>query len=182
MKEILESTIKVLKVSIEEIKADIFVGPLPMIKADELQMSRLILNLVANAIKFHGPERPKIRIITKPGANEWTFSVRTRGSDCTLSTLTKYSRCSTFCKQEEYPGTGVSSGREEDLRASWWQDLGRIRGRQGSYVLLHYPMRCDKRKKMMSLKKDSFIGLRKKSPCTNQQQDKTQYEQSCTQS
>ena len=54
MNDVLESTIKVLKIPIEENKADIFVGPLPYIMADELQMAQLMQNLVGNAIKFHG--------------------------------------------------------------------------------------------------------------------------------
>ena len=68
MNKVVENVINVLKVPFEENKADIYVEPLPVIMADELQMVQLMQNLVANAIKFHGAERPKIHVsVTQDG-------------------------------------------------------------------------------------------------------------------
>jgi PAS domain S-box-containing protein len=50
MNGVLDSTIKQLKISMEESKADIFVGPLPSIMGDEAQMLQLMQNLISNSI------------------------------------------------------------------------------------------------------------------------------------
>ena len=108
MNEVLESTVKVLKVPIEENKADIFVGPLPTIKADELQMVQLMQNLVGNAIKFHGPERPLVQITAKPGQRDWTFSVKDNGIGLNTEYVDKiFQMFQRLHTKDQYPGTGV---------------------------------------------------------------------------
>ena len=108
MNEVLESTIKMLKVPIEENRADIFVGSLPTIEADQLQMSQLMQNLVGNAIKFHGSERPMIQIVSKPGVREWTFSVKDNGIGLNTQYVDKiFQMFQRLHTKEEYPGTGV---------------------------------------------------------------------------
>jgi PAS domain S-box-containing protein len=108
MNEVLESTIKVLMVTIEENRADISVGPLPTVKADGSQMVQLMQNLVGNAIKFHGSERPMVQIKAKPGHRDWTFSVKDNG----IGMNTEYSEkifqmFQRLHNQDQYPGTGV---------------------------------------------------------------------------
>ena len=108
MNEILESTIKMLKVPIEENKADIFVGSLPTIKADQLQMSQLMQNLVGNAIKFHGSERPLVQITANPGARDWTFSVKDNGIGLNEEYSDKiFQMFQRLHARDKYPGTGV---------------------------------------------------------------------------
>jgi PAS domain S-box-containing protein len=108
MNETLDSTIKVLKVSIEESKADIFVGPLPTIIADELQMSQLMQNLIGNAIKFHGSERPMVQIVAKSGVREWTFSVKDNGIGLNTEYSDKiFQMFQRLHTKDRYPGTGV---------------------------------------------------------------------------
>ena len=79
MKEVVETTMKVLGVPIEESKADIYLDPMPTIIADGLQMQQVMQNLISNSIKFHGPERPMVHISAKEGAKEWTFSIKDNG-------------------------------------------------------------------------------------------------------
>ena len=49
-------------------------------------MMQVMQNLVANAIKFHGPERPMIQVTATPGSKEWTFSVKDNGIGLNWST------------------------------------------------------------------------------------------------
>lgn len=53
-----------LEILIKQSGAFIQVGRLPSIEADSNQMRRLFQNLVINAIKFHGEEKPSIKIYT----------------------------------------------------------------------------------------------------------------------
>ncbi len=108
MNEVLESTVKVLMVPIEENKADILVGPLPTVRADGSQMVQLMQNLVGNAIKFRGPERPMVQITAKPGQRDWTFSVKDNGIGLNRDYADKiFQMFQRLHNQDQYPGTGV---------------------------------------------------------------------------
>jgi PAS domain S-box-containing protein len=59
--------------------------PLPTVMADETQMVQLFQNLIGNALKFHGNERPSIhvsatrRMRPEEMRGEWIFSVQDNG-------------------------------------------------------------------------------------------------------
>jgi signal transduction histidine kinase len=56
-----------LEVAIESLRAEVIVGPLPTLAADNTQMHQLFQNLVGNALKFHRPGvTPHITISTAP--------------------------------------------------------------------------------------------------------------------
>jgi signal transduction histidine kinase len=108
MNQVLESTLEVLTVAINESMADIFVGPLPTIMAEGTQMQQLMQNLVANAIKFHGRDRPMVRITAEPGKENWTFSVKDNGIGLNLEYSDKiFQMFQRLHNQGEYSGTGV---------------------------------------------------------------------------
>lgn len=65
--------------SIRKNKAEITVQPLPSVKSNEFQMTQLFQNLINNAIKFHGPERPKVDISVEKHKNGWLFSIQDNG-------------------------------------------------------------------------------------------------------
>ena len=55
-------------------------GPMPGVKANEIQLTQLFQNLVGNAIKYQGPGVPHIHISAKEdGARKWKFSVQDDG-------------------------------------------------------------------------------------------------------
>jgi PAS domain S-box-containing protein len=108
MGDLLEDTLKLLKVPIDENKADIFVGPLPTIRADGTQMSQVMQNLIANAIKFHGSERPIVQITAKQSGRDWTFSVKDNGIGMNMDYAEKiFQMFQRLHTKEKYPGTGV---------------------------------------------------------------------------
>jgi signal transduction histidine kinase len=60
---------------IAESNASIEIGELPTITADPDQLERLFENLISNAIKFGGPEPPRVRVVAERDGPDWRFSV-----------------------------------------------------------------------------------------------------------
>jgi light-regulated signal transduction histidine kinase (bacteriophytochrome) len=103
-----ESTIKMLKVTIDESKADIYIEPLPTVIADGSQMQQVIQNLISNAVKFHGHERPMVHISAKEGKKEWTFCVKDNGIGLNEEYAERiFQMFQRLHNQDQYPGTGV---------------------------------------------------------------------------
>jgi light-regulated signal transduction histidine kinase (bacteriophytochrome) len=97
-----------LKIPIEENNAEIVADPLPTVVADPTQMLELMQNLVSNAIKFHGPDRPKIAISASQGAGEWTFAVKDNGIGLNMQYADKiFQMFQRLHGRGEYPGTGI---------------------------------------------------------------------------
>jgi signal transduction histidine kinase len=108
MNEVMETTIKMLNHPIQESKADIFVGPLPTIMADGSQMMQLMQNLVANAVKFHGKERPMVHVTASRGPTDWTFSIRDNGIGLDVEYSDRiFQMFQRLHGREEYAGNGV---------------------------------------------------------------------------
>ena len=53
--------------------------PLPSVVAEDQRMVQVFQLLIDNALKFHGPERPRVHISSQEGPNDWTFSVSDNG-------------------------------------------------------------------------------------------------------
>ena len=71
-------------------------------------MMQVMQNLVANAIKFHGPERPIIQVTATPGTKDWTFSVKDNGIGLNVEYAEKiFQMFQRLHSKETYPGTGV---------------------------------------------------------------------------
>jgi PAS domain S-box-containing protein len=68
-----------LRPRIEDTKADIAFGALPVVNADETQLGQLLQNLVGNALKFRSTQPPKIRVNASRRDGEWLFSVEDNG-------------------------------------------------------------------------------------------------------
>ena len=108
MQDVVSKTLAVLKLRIEESNAQVITGSLPVISGDEIQMIRVMQNLIVNAIKFHGPEPPKICVSASEGRNEWTFSVKDNGIGLDMKHADKiFQMFQRLHSRSEYPGTGV---------------------------------------------------------------------------
>lgn len=59
--------------------ADIFIAPLPVIKANKNGMLQLMQNLVGNALKYKGESRPLIKITAEENEQQWVISVKDNG-------------------------------------------------------------------------------------------------------
>lgn len=68
-----------MKATIAESGARVECGNLPSIFAEPAQISRLLQNLVSNAIKFRSKQTPVIRVSAERNNGMWTFAVQDNG-------------------------------------------------------------------------------------------------------
>jgi len=68
-----------LGVAIEESGAEVTWDALPTVMADGTQLRRVLQNLVGNALKFRGEERPRVHVSAEEESGVWRFSVRDNG-------------------------------------------------------------------------------------------------------
>jgi two-component system, chemotaxis family, sensor kinase Cph1 len=104
----LEQALHNLRSALEESGTELTYDLLPTVMGDEAQLSRLFLNLIGNAIKFHDKEPLKIDISSHREDNEWIFSIRDNGigifPDQAERIFIIFQR---LHSRQEYPGTGV---------------------------------------------------------------------------
>jgi PAS domain S-box-containing protein len=104
----LERALQNLRVTIEESGALVSRDPLPTVTADGIQLAQLFQNLIGNAVKFRGEQRPKVHVSARLDGGEWIFSVKDNG----IGIDPKYfGRIFTIFQRlhgnTEYPGTGI---------------------------------------------------------------------------
>jgi light-regulated signal transduction histidine kinase (bacteriophytochrome) len=104
----LEEALYNLHSSIDENNVEVTYDLLPTVMGDSSQLSRLFQNLIGNAIKFRGEEKPKIHISAEQKGKEWIFSVRDNGVGIDPKYFNRifviFQRLHT---REEYEGTGI---------------------------------------------------------------------------
>jgi signal transduction histidine kinase len=80
MKDAFDNALKNLQVAISETGSLVTCGrEMPTITADATQMTQLLQNLIANAIKFHGARRPEIHVDSERTDKYWVLRVRDNG-------------------------------------------------------------------------------------------------------
>jgi PAS domain S-box-containing protein len=105
---ILEQTLINLKVPIDENKAIITHGTLPIIKGDAELLVLLFQNLISNSIKYRSDKTPKIDITARKEDHQYLFSVTDNGIGMSTKYLerifTIFQRLHTM---DEFDGTGI---------------------------------------------------------------------------
>jgi len=97
-----------LSVAIREAGALVTNEALPSVVADETQLVQLLQNLVGNAIKFRGGERPLVHVSAQPGATECVFAVRDNGIGIAPEYFERiFVIFQRLHARGEYPGTGI---------------------------------------------------------------------------
>ncbi|HET9620026.1 MAG TPA: PAS domain S-box protein [Kofleriaceae bacterium] len=76
---IVKSVLHVLGEPIRHAGAEVTVGALPRVLADETQLRQLFQNLIGNALKFRGEAAPRIAIDAELVEDRWRFRVRDNG-------------------------------------------------------------------------------------------------------
>ena len=98
-----------LRVAIKESGAEItHDDAMPAVLADETQLAQVFQNLISNAIKFRGPEAPRIHVGARYEHGKWVFSVRDNGIGIDTKFFDRvfviFQRLHT---REQYEGTGI---------------------------------------------------------------------------
>jgi single-stranded-DNA-specific exonuclease RecJ len=100
--------IEQLQNSIIESKAKITIKSLPIIWADKSQMKQVLQNLISNAIKFRGPEPPRVTVSAEQRNREWVVAVKDNGIGISPDYMGRlFQMFQRLHTHEEYPGTGI---------------------------------------------------------------------------
>jgi PAS domain S-box-containing protein len=128
---VVDNVLDDLGLRIEETDADLRVGDLPTVEADEQQLEMVFQNLVSNAIKYSGEEPPRIEIDAERRDSAWAFSVRDDGigidPDHAQDIFEVFNRLHT---NEEYPGTGIGLAMCEKVVSRHGGDI-RVESQRG---------------------------------------------------
>jgi signal transduction histidine kinase len=77
--QVLRHALASLTAAIEESDAEIVAGPLPQVRGEPSLLAAVFQNLIGNALKFRGAERPHVEISAERDGDEWRFSVTDNG-------------------------------------------------------------------------------------------------------
>lgn len=105
----LETAVRNLSLTLAESRAAVTHDPLPMVKADPLQLTQLFQNLLGNAVKFHKEGQPAcVHVSAREQDGETVFAVRDEG----VGIDPKYHEKVFVIFQRlhargQYPGTGI---------------------------------------------------------------------------
>ncbi len=107
--QVVERAQAVLHPVLEQARAELVVGELPALPADQSQMQQVFQNLLGNALKFRRPDRGlHMEIGAEREGEEWVFRVRDNGIGIDPQHLERifimFQRLHT---RAEYPGTGI---------------------------------------------------------------------------
>jgi light-regulated signal transduction histidine kinase (bacteriophytochrome) len=105
---LLKDTLRNMQFSIHTAKAAVTSDPLPTLPVDGPQIVQLFQNLIANALKFHGEEPPKIHIGAQAEEGRWVLWVQDNGIGIDPRYAERvfqvFQRLHT---RKSYPGTGI---------------------------------------------------------------------------
>ncbi len=105
---VVDRAASLLDAAVKESHAQITADDLPEVKGDPSQLVQLMLNLLGNAIKYHGTAAPQIRVRAEDQGQEWIFSVEDNGIGIDAK---HHQRIFEIFKRlhdlKEYPGTGI---------------------------------------------------------------------------
>jgi PAS domain S-box-containing protein len=105
---LMADVIEQLDTSISECDAQFELDELPTVRADPLLLRQVFQNLVSNAIKYRGAQRPHIKISAVSDAEAWQFSVTDNGIGIDPKFFGKiFAPFQRLHSREEYAGTGI---------------------------------------------------------------------------
>lgn len=106
--EVMDQAIANLRGAIERQGAEVTRDALPTIRGDPTLLAQLFQNLIGNAVKFHGPQPPRVHVSCTEAGGEWTFAVRDNGigidPEYAERVFVIFERLNA---REKYPGTGI---------------------------------------------------------------------------
>jgi PAS domain S-box-containing protein len=109
LENVLGEVRKNLQPRLEETGADLQIGPMPTVRANETQLLQLFQNLVGNALKFRSTVPPLITVQAEEEPGQWLFRIADNGIGMDM----KYAEEKIFQvfqrlhSREEYEGTGI---------------------------------------------------------------------------
>ena len=106
--KVIKNVINNLQVAINESRASVTFGTLPMVMADDVQLVSLFQNLIGNALKFRDKEPPHVVIGVEQQDREWVFSVHDNGIGIDPLNFERiFQIFQRAHNRGEFPGTGI---------------------------------------------------------------------------
>ncbi|MEP6677520.1 MAG: ATP-binding protein, partial [Ferruginibacter sp.] len=109
LNELMVEILSLLRKKIEEKKAVINIGKLPLLKTLRSPMRQVFQNLVSNSLIYHKKDgRPEISIDVKDRENYWEFAVSDNGIGIDPDYFNKiFTIFQRLHNKDEYSGTGI---------------------------------------------------------------------------
>lgn len=108
LEKVLDGVLATLYVSLKENKVTLTHDSLPMVYSEPSQMGQVFQNLIANAIKFKGSNKPEIHISARRDDKKWIFKITDNGigidPDHQEQIFDVFKR---LHPREKFPGTGI---------------------------------------------------------------------------
>ncbi len=105
---VLDKAITNLGKAIVENDAVVTRDSLPVVGADHVLLTQLFQNLIANALKFKGVERPQVHVSVEKKANQWIFSARDNGIGIDQQHFDRiFEMFQKVHSRTKYPGSGI---------------------------------------------------------------------------
>ena len=97
-----------LQVAVRDNEAEVISDDLPHAAADPIQMTQLFQNLIGNAIKFRGDDKPRVRLKARREEGRHLISVSDRGIGFDPEQAERiFSIFQRLHTRDQYPGTGI---------------------------------------------------------------------------
>ncbi|MCC6694653.1 MAG: PAS domain-containing protein [Candidatus Hydrogenedentes bacterium] len=79
LNECVDLALDALEIRMGEEKAEFAKEKLPTVLGDRTLLTQLFQNLIGNALKFHGPDAPQVRLTAEEGDDGWVLGVQDNG-------------------------------------------------------------------------------------------------------
>jgi light-regulated signal transduction histidine kinase (bacteriophytochrome) len=97
-----------LELIIAEKKAEIVGRDLPVVNANPIHMHRLFQNLISNALKFNGSDKPRVEISAKRQGEDWVVSISDNGIGIEKNDIQRiFQIFQRLHDRHRYPGSGI---------------------------------------------------------------------------
>ncbi|GGB24436.1 ATP-binding protein [Puia dinghuensis] len=105
---VMEEVGNIFREKIIGVRAEVDIGPLPVVFGDKVQVTQLFQNLLSNALKYHSDQPPMIRIRAKEQLASWLFSVEDNGIGIDSQFFEKiFIIFQRLHNKNDYSGTGI---------------------------------------------------------------------------
>ncbi len=139
---VLDRALDNLLVAVSESGAAITHDPLPTVMGDDTQLVQLFQNLIENAIKFRGPEAPRVHVAVERRGNDWHLCVRDNGIGVEPQYFKRiFAVFQRLHGRDEYPGTGIGLAVCKRIVERHKGTIG-IKSEPGKGTTFHFTIPC----------------------------------------
>ncbi|MDP3821205.1 MAG: ATP-binding protein [Burkholderiales bacterium] len=106
--EVIDEVVQLLERPIRDAGATVTAPGLPTVQGNRNELVHLFLNLVSNAIKFHGAQAPVVTVSAERSGDDWVVSVADNGIGIEPAHLERiFDVFSRLHRLDDYDGTGI---------------------------------------------------------------------------